>query len=160
VLTDADIVLSLTRTLRAGYIRDLRRMTVALSRARLGLYVLGRRSVFESVFELEQAFEKLFERPTELQIVANEMFPTGRGVEDEAESTTMVGVEHLGQYVFEMTKARVQMMKEGKEVVIAEGPVEAGGEDSEDEIEEVDEMDDEERDLVEEDGDGSDEGKE
>ncbi|KAJ1852722.1 hypothetical protein LPJ76_005271 [Coemansia sp. RSA 638] len=43
------VLLSLVRTTRVGHIRDLRRMTVALSRARLGLYVFGHRSVFESL---------------------------------------------------------------------------------------------------------------
>lgn len=109
-----DIILSLTRTLRPGYIRDLRRLTVALSRARLGFYVLGRKSVFDSVYELRPAFEKLFERPTQLELVTGEMYgAVTRQVDEECASTTMVSVEHLGQYVFEMTGARVKMLKEG-----------------------------------------------
>lgn len=40
-----------------------------------------------------------------------------RKVEEESESTEMVGVEHLGQYVFEMTKAKVASLKEGREVL-------------------------------------------
>ena len=42
------MILSLTRTSRVGYLRDIRRLTVALSRARFGLYILGRREVFET----------------------------------------------------------------------------------------------------------------
>jgi intron-binding protein aquarius len=114
----ADIILSLTRTSRPGYIRDLRRLTVALSRARLGLYILGRRSVFESVYELQAAFEKLFERPDQLALVTNELYGSvRRSVDDEVDSTPMVNLEHLGQYVFEMTKAKVAALKAGEEVL-------------------------------------------
>jgi intron-binding protein aquarius len=77
------------------------------------LYVLGRKAVFESVFELQPAFEKLFARPTELALVTGEMFPAQRALDDDVDSTVMTGVEHLGQYVFEMTKAKVQQIKEG-----------------------------------------------
>jgi intron-binding protein aquarius len=108
-----DVILSLTRTLRPGYLRDLRRLTVALSRSRLGLYILGRKAVFESCYEIQDAFHLLFERPTKLQVVSGEMFPTQRLIDDEVESVEMTGVEHLGQYVFEMTGAKVKALKEG-----------------------------------------------
>ncbi|KAK4985364.1 hypothetical protein LTR66_008202 [Elasticomyces elasticus] len=107
------IILSLTRTRAPGYLRDIRRLTVALSRARLGLYVLGRREVFESCFELHSAFDLLWRRPDKLMLVTNEMFPTQRGVDEEVEATAMEGVEHLGQYVFEMTNAKVEALKAG-----------------------------------------------
>ena len=105
------VILSLVRTKAPGYLRDVRRLTVALSRARLGLYVLGREEVFQSSLELREAFAELLSRgPSEhkLAIVPGETFPTERGVGDEAESTEMEGVEHLGQYVFEITQARME----------------------------------------------------
>lgn len=104
----------MTRTLRPGYLRDLRRLTVALSRSRLGLYVLGRKAVFESCYEIQDAFKLLFDRPNELQLVVGEMFPTQRLLETEVDSTEMAGVEHLGQYVFEMTGAKVKQLKAGE----------------------------------------------
>ena len=107
------IILSMVRTKAPGYLRDIRRLTVALSRARLGLYILGRRSVFESSLELREAFELLFERSDKLALAPGEMFPTSRGVADEVEAVEMDGVEHLGQYVFEMTNAKVKALKEG-----------------------------------------------
>jgi intron-binding protein aquarius len=89
---------------------------VALSRARLGLYILGRREVFESCFELRQAFDLLLQRPDKLQLVTGELFPSNRVLkEEEGESVTgetqMENVEHLGQYVFEMTNAKVQQLR-------------------------------------------------
>jgi intron-binding protein aquarius len=91
----------------------VRRLTVALSRARLGLYILGRRELFESCYELKQAFDILLQRPTTLRLVPGELAPTQRGIADEAEDTEMSGVEHLGQYVYEMTQAKVAQLNGG-----------------------------------------------
>lgn len=107
----ADVILSLTRTSRVGYLRDIRRLTVALSRARLGLYILGRREVFESCYELREAFDRLLKRPDKLTLVTGETFPTQRLLNDEIDGTEMEGVEHLGQYVYEMTQAKITVLK-------------------------------------------------
>lgn len=107
-----DIILSLTRTKTVGYLRDVRRLTVALSRARLGLYILGRRELFESCFELKPAFDILAQRPDKLALVPGELFPTSRRLEVESDSTPMESVEHLGQYVYEMTQAKIKAMGE------------------------------------------------
>jgi intron-binding protein aquarius len=99
-----------------GYLRDVRRLTVALSRARLGLYILGRREVFESCFELRQAFDLLLKRPDKLILITGELWPSQRISKDEEDNDVqgeaqMESVEHLGQYVFEMTNAKVQQLK-------------------------------------------------
>lgn len=130
-----------------GYLRDIRRLTVALSRARLGLYILGRRDVFEDCYELKEAFEILLKRPDTLQLVPGEMFPTQRRLNHEVQSTDMMGVEHLGQYVYEMTQAKVRQMG-GAMREIEAAPVESetrevGMDDEEDgdivQLEEIDE---------------------
>lgn len=108
------IILSLVRTTRPGYLRDLRRLTVALSRARLGLYILGRRSVFENGAEFQQAFALPLARPSNLMLTVDEMHPTTRLLTADVPATEMVGVEHLGQYVFEMTNAKLAMMQNGQ----------------------------------------------
>lgn len=107
------MILSLTRSTRVGYLRDIRRMTVALSRARLGLYILGRREIFRTCYELTGAFDLLFERPDKLTLTTGEMYPTSRSLEDDPDSTEMEGVEHLGQYVYEMTQAKVAALAAG-----------------------------------------------
>jgi intron-binding protein aquarius len=85
---------------------------VALSRARFGLYILGRRQVFEACFELRQAFDILLQRPDKLQLVTGELFPSKRVLKEEDDvvpgETQMENVEHLGQYVYEMTNSKVQ----------------------------------------------------
>src|SRR5690348_14190803 len=46
------VILSLVRTKHVGHLRDVRRLVVALSRARLGLYILGRVNLFKKCYEL------------------------------------------------------------------------------------------------------------
>ncbi|KAJ5895369.1 hypothetical protein N7495_007060 [Penicillium taxi] len=121
------VILSLTRTRSVGYLRDVRRLTVALSRARLGLYILGRREVFESCYELQPAFGLLLQRPDKLMLAPGEIFPTTRALDADFEGTPMEGLEHLGQYVFEMTEAKVKSMGDGAMVLDNAAP---NGEDS------------------------------
>ncbi|ERM94179.1 hypothetical protein AMTR_s00010p00182210 [Amborella trichopoda] len=50
------ILLSLVCTRFVGHLRDVRRLVVAMSRARLGQYVFCRRSLFEQCYELQPTF--------------------------------------------------------------------------------------------------------
>jgi len=64
------------------------------------------------------------------------MFDTAtRTVEAETDATEMDGVEHLGQYVYEMTQAKVKSLKEGREklpeIEAGTGMGDDGGEDNE-----------------------------
>ncbi|ERF69659.1 hypothetical protein EPUS_03651 [Endocarpon pusillum Z07020] len=122
------IILSLTRTKSVGYLRDVRRLTVALSRARLGLYILGRRDLFGSCFEMKPAMQILERRPSKLLLTTGEMYPTQRLLDDEVEGVEMDGVEHLGQYVYEMTQAKIKafggevtMVRDGDGNAVDEG---------------------------------------
>ena len=47
-------------------------------------------------------------------VVPGEMAPTARGVDDDVEATEMTGVEHLGQYVYEMTQAKLKQLEAGQ----------------------------------------------
>ncbi|XP_063040700.1 RNA helicase aquarius isoform X2 [Engraulis encrasicolus] len=62
------IILSLVRTKAVGHLRDVRRLVVAMSRARLGLYIFARVSLFQNCFELTPAFNQLTARPQQLHI--------------------------------------------------------------------------------------------
>ena len=53
------IILSLVRTKTVGHLRDVRRLVVAMSRARLGLYILASVSLFQNCFELRPAFSQV-----------------------------------------------------------------------------------------------------
>jgi hypothetical protein len=86
----ADIVLlSLVRTRAVGHLRDVRRLTVAMSRARLGLYVFGRAALFANCLELQPTFGQLCGpacggRPTQLQLLVGEQWPTHRPASDSS----------------------------------------------------------------------------
>uniref|UniRef100_A0A8C5CE19 Aquarius intron-binding spliceosomal factor n=1 Tax=Gadus morhua TaxID=8049 RepID=A0A8C5CE19_GADMO len=68
------IILSLVRTKAVGHLRDVRRLVVAMSRARLGLYVFGRVALFQNCFELTPAFNQLTARPLQLHIRPHEYY--------------------------------------------------------------------------------------
>ncbi|VVA28889.1 PREDICTED: intron-binding aquarius [Prunus dulcis] len=90
------ILLSLVRTRFVGHLRDVRRLIVAMSRARLGLYVFCRRSLFEQCYELQPTFQLLLQRPDHLALNLNEISSnTERHVED-------TGPMHLVSSVDEM----------------------------------------------------------
>jgi len=94
------ILLSLVRTKTVGHLRDVRRLVVAMSRARLGFYVFCRKSLFENCFELTPTFRKLAERPWKLQLVQNESYPAKRKLADAVPVPFQVeDVMHMGALV-------------------------------------------------------------
>ncbi|KAI0223970.1 hypothetical protein L0F63_001321 [Massospora cicadina] len=103
------ILLSLVRTKTVGHLRDVRRLTVALSRARLGLYVVGQRELFERCPELRPALARFFEggRGAKLQLKPDEDFSTARGVGDNQGGVVMDGLPQLGAFVHQQLVARL-----------------------------------------------------
>uniref|UniRef100_A0A915KH85 DNA2/NAM7 helicase-like C-terminal domain-containing protein n=1 Tax=Romanomermis culicivorax TaxID=13658 RepID=A0A915KH85_ROMCU len=91
------IILSLVRTAAVGHLRDVRRLIVALSRARLGLYILGRLSLFKNCFELTPAFNILCKRPTKLIIFPKESYPTKRLLNSPDLPEEKVEIEDVSQ---------------------------------------------------------------
>jgi intron-binding protein aquarius len=79
--------------------------------------MLGRRSVFESVFELKPAFDILFQRSDKLSLVTDEMYgatsrPANVNPDEELDGEAiMEGVEHLGKYVYDMQNAKFEALK-------------------------------------------------
>lgn len=116
------ILLSLVRTKTVGHLRDVRRLIVAMSRARLGLYVFGRQSIFASYHELEPVFGRLTARPTQLQLLPTEKYSsavnsdfvlgTSRKVDGPVVSKnvrTIQGVEDMGAFVYETCQKMEQI---------------------------------------------------
>ncbi|EFN59246.1 hypothetical protein CHLNCDRAFT_29663 [Chlorella variabilis] len=68
------VLLSLVRTNHFGHLRDVRRLVVAMSRARLGLYVFGRANLFSNCYELQPTFSQLLARPLQLALVPGEHY--------------------------------------------------------------------------------------
>lgn len=78
------VLLSLVRTENIGHLRDVRRLTVAMSRARFGLYVFGRFELFSGCHELRVPFKTFLEKPQKLQLTRGETYPTSRKVGEKA----------------------------------------------------------------------------
>lgn len=97
------ILLSLVRTRTVGHLRDVRRLVVAMSRARLGLYIFGRKDLFKDCYELTPTFSKLLQRPTTLQLVKNEQFGNStRTVTQQIDGPSLFEIQdvvHMGQVV-------------------------------------------------------------
>ncbi len=55
------VLISLVRTKAVGHLRDVRRLVVAMSRARLGLYIFARVELFQNCYELSPAFNQVSE---------------------------------------------------------------------------------------------------
>ncbi|XP_065833502.1 RNA helicase aquarius-like [Oscarella lobularis] len=103
------VLLSLVRTKAVGHIRDVRRLIVAMSRARLGLYVFARASLFQNCYELSPVFSLLLQRPLQLHLAPDEMYPTQR--ESDVELTCqpfVVGdMSHMANYVHQLYYKRI-----------------------------------------------------
>ncbi|BBN15051.1 intron-binding protein aquarius [Marchantia polymorpha subsp. ruderalis] len=96
------ILLSLVRTRMVGHLRDVRRLVVAMSRARLGLYVFCRRSLFEQCYELQPTFQLLLQRPDRLAIVPDENCqPSQRLVNDIGRAHLVSGLQEMAMIVGE-----------------------------------------------------------
>lgn len=94
------ILLSLVRTRFVGHLRDVRRLVVAMSRARLGLYIFCRRSLFEQCYELQPTFQLLLQRPDQLALNLDESTPyTERLVGDPGRIHFVGGIEEMESLV-------------------------------------------------------------
>ena len=71
------VLLSLVRTRAVGHVRDVRRLVVAMSRARLGLYIFGRLPLFANCYELQPTMAQLVQRPTQLALHPAEYWQVG-----------------------------------------------------------------------------------
>ncbi|KAJ3152646.1 hypothetical protein HDU89_001339 [Geranomyces variabilis] len=135
------ILLSLVRTKTVGHLRDVRRLIVAMSRARLGLYVFCRVPLFASCHELAPVYNILTERrrPSDVLWLRNgETFTDFK--DREVDSTGLVpgkkakdkgkwvpeskalckrtlavqGVQQMGAHVAAMVKKHIESLKQGK----------------------------------------------
>lgn len=103
------ILLSLVRSKSVGHVRDVRRLIVALSRSRLGLYIFCRTTLFKDCKELAPAFNLLLSRPTSLQILPDERFNNcNRKISGQSVKGRQVkDVLEMSKLVVEMGKAEL-----------------------------------------------------
>ncbi|CAL8471736.1 g11278 [Coccomyxa elongata] len=99
------VLLSLVRTRAVGHVRDVRRLVVAMSRARLGLYVFGRLPLFANCYELQPTMQRFVQRPTQLALHPTEYWQScERAVEDVGKPMMIVARENMVNLVAAMTR--------------------------------------------------------
>ena len=108
------ILLSLVRTYNVGHLRDVRRLIVAMSRARLGLYIFGRAALFKNCFELQPAFNILFKRPLQLHLAPDEVYGQGqRPVNVNAPNPIIVqDMPNMCKFVYDFYAKKVSALQE------------------------------------------------
>ncbi|XP_064457354.1 RNA helicase aquarius-like [Ornithodoros turicata] len=106
------ILLSLVRTRAVGHLRDVRRLVVAMSRARLGLYVFARIALFRDCFELAPTFGILLKRPTKLWLAVHEGYPSARPSDAPpgGEPFIVEDMTQMAQFVYEFYQRKVDNM--------------------------------------------------
>ncbi|EQC26981.1 hypothetical protein SDRG_15196 [Saprolegnia diclina VS20] len=98
------VLLSLVHTTSVGALRDVRRLIAAVSRAALGLYIVGKKALFEACVDLTPVLGPLYARPTQLQLLPNESVATCSRLEsDEAAPTTVQNAHELHEALAAMS---------------------------------------------------------
>lgn len=110
------ILLSLVRTKTVGHIRDIRRLTVALSRARLGLYVFARQSLFASCYELQKTFKMFADRPNTLKLIPSECYLQGEqdfvARDNSPMITSIQDMPEMVKFVFDFYPKQVERIQQ------------------------------------------------
>ncbi|XP_023216300.1 intron-binding protein aquarius-like [Centruroides sculpturatus] len=106
------ILLSLVRTKAVGHLRDVRRLVVAMSRARLGLYIFARVALFQNCFELTPTFNLLMKRPLELHLAPYENYPTARSDESVPLGDPLVikDMPQMVRFIYEFYQQKIELM--------------------------------------------------
>lgn len=113
------ILLSLVRTKAYGHIRDIRRLTVAMSRARLGLYVFARAGLFSACYELQKTFQMLMERPMNLSLIPEEEYSKLNSDEGlkrtgNEEKISIQEMPRMHDFVFDFYDRRTEWLKNNR----------------------------------------------
>lgn len=109
------VLLSLVRTRTPGHVRDPRRMVVAFSRARLGLYIFGRWSLFNRLPEISRFLQPLRPRPQKLSLVSGESHPCPRSEDDPvAEPYHVPDAFAMGEIVNEASRRAQGQVQESQ----------------------------------------------
>lgn len=103
------VIVSLVRTQNVGHLRDVRRLVVTMSRARLGLYVFGRFALFENCFELAPVFSRFAQRPHRLCLELEEGPGSSTRTSGETGTPTEVrDLPHMWEVLQTQMKAQFQ----------------------------------------------------
>lgn len=81
-----------------------------MSRARLGLYVFCRASLFQTCYELHKTFSQLSDRPLKLELAPDEKYQSShrRSLNAKPKKLRVIqDVVEMGELVYEMTQQKI-----------------------------------------------------
>uniref|UniRef100_A0A673HDG2 Aquarius intron-binding spliceosomal factor n=1 Tax=Sinocyclocheilus rhinocerous TaxID=307959 RepID=A0A673HDG2_9TELE len=110
------IILSLVHTKAVGRLRDVRHLVVAMSRARLGLYVFARVSFFQNCYELTPAFSQLTARPLQLHIRPHQYYSSTE--ERSRRDQVVKDMPEMANLVYNMYMHMIQSMQQYRQVSV------------------------------------------
>ncbi|XP_055384835.1 RNA helicase aquarius [Condylostylus longicornis] len=112
------ILISLVRTKAVGHLRDVRRLVVAMSRSKLGLYIFGNLALFQNCPELQHTFKILTKRPQDLHLVEEEFYPTSRLIQEEPSQRIIIkNMSHMVKYINHLYMAKVDSLQNEIELI-------------------------------------------
>ncbi|SBS95816.1 hypothetical protein POVCU1_030190 [Plasmodium ovale curtisi] len=102
------VIISLVRSKSIGYMKNVKRLIVAFSRARFGLYVLGNYNLYKNNYEFKKPLYFFKKNKLELSLQTNEHFNT---TDRSDTSTSQVIVKDLNQFygiLYSLSNAHLQ----------------------------------------------------
>ncbi|ANQ09853.1 Uncharacterized protein PCOAH_00040600 [Plasmodium coatneyi] len=101
------VIISLVRSRSIGYMKNIKRLIVAFSRARFGLYVVGNYNLYKKNYEFKKPLYFFRKNRLELSLQMNEQFDTAQR---EGNSPTVVvkDLNHFYSIIYSLANAHLQ----------------------------------------------------
>ncbi|EUD67827.1 hypothetical protein C922_02016 [Plasmodium inui San Antonio 1] len=101
------VIISLVRSRSIGYMKNIKRLIVAFSRARFGLYVVGNYNLYKKNYEFKKPLYFFRKNRLELSLQMNEQFDTAQR---EGSSPTVIvkDLNHFYSIIYPLANAHLQ----------------------------------------------------
>ncbi|GAB67542.1 hypothetical protein PCYB_121100, partial [Plasmodium cynomolgi strain B] len=101
------VIISLVRSRSIGYMKNIKRLIVAFSRARFGLYVVGNYNLYKKNYEFKKPLYFFRKNRLELSLQMNEQFDTAqRG--DSSPTVIIKDLNHFYSIIYSLANAHLQ----------------------------------------------------
>ncbi|KJP85407.1 hypothetical protein AK88_04946 [Plasmodium fragile] len=101
------VIISLVRSRSIGYMKNIKRLIVAFSRARFGLYVVGNYNLYKKNYEFKKPLYFFKKNRLELSLQMNEQFNTAQR-EDSSPTVIVKDLNHYYSIIYSLANAHLQ----------------------------------------------------
>ncbi|SOV24563.1 P-loop containing nucleoside triphosphate hydrolase, putative [Plasmodium sp. DRC-Itaito] len=109
------IILSLVRSRSIGYMKNIKRLIVAFSRARFGLYVLGNYNLYKKAYEFKKPLYFFKKNKLQLSLHLNEHYlnTTHRHIENTSNNSSLIinDLNHFYTIIYSLLNYQLQQPK-------------------------------------------------